>query len=66
MVGVGKYALRQFPGPLPGIAAFVQQNAHQFRDRQRGMGIVDMDSDFIRQIVQCTISGHMVIDNIPH
>src|SRR5215472_2622878 len=43
MVGVCESALRQVPGLVPSELPLVQQYAHQFRNRERGVSVVELD-----------------------
>ena len=45
MVGIGETIAGHLPGVLPGQAFLVEQNAHQLRNRQGRMGVVDVDGD---------------------
>ena len=49
VVGVGKRAPRDVPGLVPSKAGFVEQDPHQLRNGQAGMGIVELNRDFDRQ-----------------
>ena len=43
VVGVGEGGLRDRPGLVPFEAVEVDQNAHQLGDRDRRMGVVELD-----------------------
>ena len=47
----------QIPSVIPAVAALVQHDPHQFRDRHGGVRIVDMDCNLFRQIIQRIILG---------
>ena len=66
MVGIGKGAGDDAVGILPPIAALIQQNPHQLRNRQRGMGVVDMHRRHLRQIVHGAVFFQMALHNILH
>ena len=52
MVGIGHGAGDQIPSRVPGIAALIQQDAHQLGNGQGGVGVVDVDGGVVRQVVQ--------------
>ena len=49
MIGIGQRALRQIPGVVPAEAGVIDQNPHQFRHGQRGMRVVELNGDLVRQ-----------------
>src|SRR5215510_1524467 len=49
MVGVSESALRQVPGLVPPELPLVEQYAHQFRNRDRGVSVVELDRGIVRQ-----------------
>ena len=49
VVGVGQGASRQIPGLIPPQLRVVEQDAHQFGDREGGMRIVELDRRLVRQ-----------------
>src|SRR5580658_9985952 len=49
VIRVGKGTLRDIPGKLPRQASFVQQDAHQFRNRKSRVGIVQLNRSLLRQ-----------------
>ena len=51
MVGIGKRAGNDLPGFVPGHA-FIQQDAHQFGNRQRRMRVIDMNDILLGKIRQ--------------
>ena len=63
VVGVGADAGDHVPGHVPGIEVFVNENTHQLGDAQGRMGIVEVDSHLLGQIIQGAINRHMVTDD---
>src|SRR5262249_38323259 len=49
MVGVCESALRQVPGLVPSDLPLVEQYAHQFRDCDCGVSVVELDRGMVRQ-----------------
>src|SRR5215510_29273 len=49
MVGVSESALRQVPGLVPSELPLVEQYAHQFRNRDCGVSVVELDRRMVRQ-----------------
>ena len=52
MVGEGKGPARDNPGAFPCETMFIHQQAHQFRDSDRRMGIVQLDDEFFMKAVE--------------
>src|SRR5262245_24487765 len=49
MVGVSESALSQVPGLLPSELPLVEQYAHQFRNRDCGVSVVELDRRVVWQ-----------------
>ena len=49
VVRVGDGGLRDALGLVPGQALLVHEDAHELRNHQRGMGVVDVEGDLLRQ-----------------
>ena len=49
VVGVGEGPLREVPGLVPAEARLVEQDAHQFRDGESRMRVVELNGGFLRQ-----------------
>ena len=47
VIGVGDAGDRQLPGFGPGEAVDVHEEAHQFDDDDGGVGVVELDGDFV-------------------
>ena len=45
----------QVPGLIPSQMRIVQQDAHQFRDSHRRMGIIQLNRNFFRQVFQSVL-----------
>ena len=66
MVGVGEDLTGHPESVIPAEAVFVNQQTHQLRDRQHRMGVVEVDSNFICQVVIGLIQLVMAKKNILH
>ena len=66
MVGIGKGIGHDPPGIVPAVAAFVEQDAHQLGDCHGRVGIVDMDGDLIRKVIERRVLPQMTVHNILH
>ena len=64
MVGIGHRAADQIPRLVPSVAAFVEQNAHQLRDGQGGVRVVDVHGRHIGQIVHGAVFFEMTADDV--
>ena len=51
------------PGLIPAVALRIQQNAHQLRDHQGGVGIVDLDDMLPGEVAQRAVLGLVLADN---
>src|SRR6201988_5053900 len=49
VVGIGKRAYGEIPRLIPAEVRLVEQNAHQFRYRKRGVSVVQLDRRVVRQ-----------------
>ena len=52
VVGIRTGLARDVPGAIPVEPVDVEQHAHQLRDGERGMRIVQLDGHLVRQLVQ--------------
>ena len=59
MVGIRKGRVYNLPALFPAVAAVVHQDAHQLRDGQGGVGIVDMDRVELRKIFHGAVALHV-------
>ena len=64
VVGVGDGAVDDAPRVVPGEAALVHHDAHQFGHAEGGVGVVDMDGDAIGQTVERAIDLQMAADDV--
>ena len=64
VVGVGEGRLGDRPGVLPGDAMHVDQQAHQFGDADRRMGVVELDGDLIAKFSDIAALLHMAVDQV--
>ena len=63
MVGIGHDGTGDLECLVPLIGVIVHQNAHQFRDRQNRMGIVQLHADLVAEIVETRILSQMRFDD---
>ena len=52
VVGIRENTLAQRPGLVPGHGVFIEQQAHQLRDRQHRVGVVEVDADLGGQLAE--------------
>ena len=60
--GIGDNA----PCVIPAVSAVVKQDAHQLRNSQRGMRVIDMDGRFIGEVIHGRIVVQVAVNNILH
>ena len=61
---VGQCRLRNIPGSVPRQVVDIDQQPHEFRHGQRRMRIVQLDSDFAREIVEILMMPQIIHHNI--
>ena len=70
MIGVGQSSLRQIPRLIPPEMPIVEQDPHQFRNRHRRMGIVELNCYVIRKCapigVAFTEAPHQIGERASH
>ena len=59
MVGVGKGLLGDLPALFPAVAAVVHQNAHQLRDGQGGVGVIELNGIELGKAIHGAVALHM-------
>ncbi len=64
VVGVGQRRDRDLPGFVPAEIVQVDQDAHQFGDREARMGVVELHRGLLRKAAQLPIGGEMAVDQI--
>ena len=64
VVGVGEDLLADVECLVPAKAALIQQNAHHLGDGEGGVGVVQLDGDLVRQVLEGRIAGQVVLDDI--
>ena len=64
VVGIGESVADDGPGLIPRVAALVQQDAHQLRDGQRRMGVVDVDGVFLGKVFQRAVELHVAAHDV--
>ena len=66
MVGVGEDLAGHFKRLVPVELMLVNQQAHQFRDRQHRVGVVEVNGDFVRQVAVGLMQLEVAMQNILH
>ncbi len=64
VVGIGKQAGREVPGRIPIPVMHIQQQAHQFRDAQAGVGVIELDGHFVGQSAQIGVMVQMALHDV--
>ena len=64
MIGVPECFLGDVPGLLPGEALFISQQAHEFRDADGGMSVVELRCPFFVEVAQVRILQLVQTDHI--
>ncbi|MNB74089.1 hypothetical protein D3C75_207130 [compost metagenome] len=64
VVGVGEHLARHIKGFIPAELMLVDQQAHQFRDRQHRVGVVQVDGGFLRQVLVGFVQLEVAAENI--
>jgi len=64
VVGVSDGACYNIPRVIPGVAAFIEQNAHHFGDGEHRMGIVEMNGRLFRKVFQRTVLTQMALHDV--
>ena len=59
MVGISAGLGGYLPGLLPGQIIIIHQNAHQFRNRYRRMGIVELEGHFLMELPDIRVLPHI-------
>ena len=52
MVRIGQGLAGDIPRLIPAVVILVDEQTHQLRHAKRRMGVIDMDGDLIRQIIE--------------
>ena len=66
MVGVIEHPARDIVGFIPSQFFLIQQDAHQVRDRESRMDIIDLNDDFFRQGAHITVELLVFTHNALH
>ena len=64
MVGVRKRIDGDLPGIIPGQAMHVGEQPHELRDRNAGMGVVELNGGALRQEMQIAIGAQVPRDQV--
>ena len=66
VVGVAHRVSDNMPGFVPAVALIVQQNAHELRDDQGRVGVVDLNDVLPGEVAQGPVLGLVLADNGLH
>ena len=66
VVGVREHALAEGPGIGPGQMVLIKQQAHELRDRQHRVGIVQVDADLGTELVEGAVLAQVAAQQILH
>ena len=66
VVGIRENLTAHFKRIIPTELVLINQQTHQLRDRQHRMGVVEVNGDFIRQIIVGFVQLIMTIQNVLH
>ena len=66
VVGVGEDFLTGSPGVVPLDGVFVDQDTHQLRDGEHGVGVVQMDGDGLGEVGQVVVFFEVTAHDILH
>ena len=64
VVGVSNRLAGDVPGLLPAHVVLVHQDAHQLRNNQSRMGIVDMQDVLVREVFECAVLGLVLCTDV--
>ena len=64
VVGVGEDLLADVEALVPAEAALIQQDAHHLGDGEGRMGIVQLDSHLVGQVLEGAVGGQMALDDV--
>ncbi len=64
VVGVGKNARDEVPGAVPIEFVHVHEQAHELGDGDRGMGVVELDRDLVRQRVETVVHLPVAVQDV--
>ena len=64
MVCVSECVGNNVPSLIPTVTALIKQYSHKFGDSERGVSIIDMNSDFLVEVVEIAVHFHMAHNNI--
>ena len=66
MIGVCKGIRNDMPALCPAVAAVIEEYPHELGDSECGVGIVDMDSDLLVEIIESAVYRHMSVYDIAY
>ena len=64
VVGVGENALALLPGVRPEDAVLVAEQAHQLGDADGRVRIVEVNGDFVGEVVEVAVLFQMILENV--
>ena len=59
MIGISENFLRDAPGVIPLQHLLVDQHAHQLRDGNGRMGVIELNGHFVRQILPTSVGSFL-------
>ncbi len=66
VVGVGEDLTHHLECVVPGKLMLIDQQTHQFRDRQHRVGVVQVDGDLIREVIESLMHFPVTVKDILH
>lgn len=64
MIRVGENFRHNIPCIVPAVTALVEQQAHKLGDSESRVGVVDMDSHLVAEIVERAVLAQVAVDDI--
>ena len=64
VIGIAHGLCDNMPGIIPTIGIHIHQNAHQFRNNQCGMGIVDVQRDLLCKVGKSAVYRKMFLNDV--
>ncbi len=66
VVRIGAGPRRKIPRLIPAVAVLIHQQAHQFRNRHGRMRVIELESHFVRKVVQRAVHAEMLLKRLLH
>ena len=64
VVGIGQRPDSQVPGFVPSQSSLIEQDVHQLGDRERRVGVVELDRDLVREALPVVTAAAEPRDDI--